>query len=147
MKLKKQKLLVIEANIDDMNPEWFEPLMEKLFEVGALDVVLIPIIMKRSRPAVTLQVLAKPTLQKKLLEIIFRESTTLGVRNYTVDRFELNRKTKEVKTPYGMVVVKMGLDEKGAVVNCQPEYRSCREVAKRGKVPIKTVYRAAIKQF
>ena len=144
---KSRKLTVLEANIDDMNPEWYEPLMERLFEAGALDVTLIPAVMKKSRPAVVLQVLTKPALQQKLLEIIFEESTTLGVRSTPVTRFELKREFKKVKTRYGVVTVKIGRDASGRVLNVSPEFESCRELAAKKKVPLKRIYAAALTVF
>lgn len=145
--MKKRKLLVLEANIDDMNPQWYEPLMGRLFEGGALDVVLIPSIMKKSRPAVILQVLSPIGLQKKLLQIIFEESTTLGVRSYPVNRFELERESKKVETAYGRVVVKIGRNRQGKVTNASPEYRSCLALSHRRKIPLKEIYAEAMKRL
>lgn len=140
--MKKRKLLVLEANIDDMNPQWFEPLMEKLFKEGALDVVLIPSIMKKSRPAVILQVLTEPRRRQKLLQIIFEESTTIGVRSYSVTRFELERRIRTVPTTYGPIRVKEARDGRGKVVTAMPEFESCRELSQRKKVPLKEIYAA-----
>ncbi len=142
MKFHRRKLLILESNLDDMNPQWFEPLMERLFAAGALDVVLIPSIMKKSRPAVILQVLSEPKRQEKMLEILFSESTTLGVRSYPVERFELTRRLKKVKTPHGELTVKVGTDRKGRVMNVAPEYESARALASRKKIPLKTIYRS-----
>src|SRR3989338_4172039 len=142
MKFHRRKLLVFECNLDDMNPQCFEPLMERLFAAGALDVVLIPSIMKKSRPAVVLQVLTEPRRQEKLLEILFSESTTLGVRSYPVDRFELTRKTKQVRTPHGALTVKVGADRRGRGMNVAPEYESCLKMSRKKRVPLKRIYAA-----
>jgi uncharacterized protein (DUF111 family) len=137
---KSRKLIVLEANIDDMNPEWYGPLVERLFEARALDVTLIPVIMKKSRPGVILQILAEPRLREKLLEIVFGESTTLGVRSYPATRFELHREIKKVKTVYGEVLVKIGRDQKGRVLNISPEYESCKMLSKKKRIPLKRIY-------
>jgi hypothetical protein len=147
MKFQSRKLILLEANLDDMNPEWYAPVMEEFFEAGALDVTLTPILMKKTRPAVTLQVLSEPRLKEKLLEIFFRESTTLGVRCYDVERFELERKIVQMKTVYGNVKVKIGRDRSGKTLNASPEYESCRLLAKKKKVPIKKIYAAALKKL
>ncbi|MBI2980915.1 MAG: DUF111 family protein [Deltaproteobacteria bacterium] len=145
MKFPSRKLVVLETNIDDMNPEWFDPLLERLFQSGVLDASLIPITMKKSRPAVLLQVLVEPKRRDQTLQIIFEETTTLGVRSYPVDRYELQRETRSVKTPYGNVRVKIGKGPDGTIFNVAPEYRSCLEVAKGKKVPLKEIYLAAIR--
>lgn len=147
MPFKKQKLLQIETNLDDMNPQWYEPLMEKLFEMGVLDVVLVPIIMKKSRPAVMLQILTIPALKKKVMECLFEETTTLGVRVNAVERYELPREIKKVKTSYGVVDVKIARDMKGQVRNVWPEYESCHEVSRKTKKPVKVIFQAALKSF
>lgn len=141
---RRRKLLILETNLDDMNPQGFEPLMERLFAAGALDVVLIPAVMKKSRPAVVVQILAEPKRQEKLLEILFAESTTLGIRSYLVERFELNRKLKKIRTPYGDLTVKVGTDRRGRVLNIAPEYESCLAVSRRKKISLKKVYLAGL---
>lgn len=139
-RFRLKKLLVLETNLDDMNPQWFEPLIDRLLEVGALDVVLIPSIMKKSRPAVILQVLSEAKKQQDLLEVIFQESTTLGVRSYPVHRFELRRETRELKTPYGPIKVKVGRDTTGRVLNSTPEFESCLKLARKKKIALKKIY-------
>lgn len=134
--------LVIEANIDDMNPQFYEHLSERLLESGALDVVLIPIYMKKGRPGMMLHVLAHPSSIYELLSIIYTESTSIGVRTYQVTKRMLQRESKVVQTPYGPVRVKMScLGEK--VVNISPEYEDCRTLARRLGVPLKDIYAAA----
>ncbi len=146
MSFKSQKLVVLEANLDDMNPEWYGPLSEDLFAAGALDVTLIPVIMKKSRPAVILQVLAMPVDKVKLLKVLFEDSTTFGVRTYPVERFELKRILKKVQTSYGPVTVKLGLDPSNRIVNAAPEYESCRKISREKKIPIKKIYAEALKK-
>jgi len=103
---KKEKLIILETNIDDMNPQWYDHLMEHLFEAGALDCLLIPCQMKKNRPAVLIQVLSKPETQAQLQDILLKETTTLGVRSYEVDRLALPRTIQSIKTPWGMVRIK-----------------------------------------
>lgn len=142
---KSRKLLVIEANIDDMNPEWSVQLRDRLFEEGALDVSFLPAVMKKGRPAFVLQVLAEKKIRDRLLRIVFEESTSLGARTYEVERFELSRQIQRVKTPYGLVDVKVGRDASGCVLNASPEYESCKRLAKQKRIPLKAVYTAALK--
>jgi uncharacterized protein (TIGR00299 family) protein len=106
LNLKTEKVIVLETNIDDMNPQWYEHLMEHLFEAGALDCLIIPCQMKKNRPAVLLQVLSKPETQGFLRDILLRETTTLGIRSSEVDRQSLPRIVKTFKTPWGPVRIK-----------------------------------------
>lgn len=134
--------MVIEANIDDMNPQLFEYLLERLLEAGALDVSLIPVQMKKSRPGTILHVLAHPASVDDLLAIIFTESTTIGARTYEVTKRMLQRETQTVETPFGPVRVKVArLGNR--VVNVAPEYEDCRELARRHGLPLKEVYALA----
>jgi hypothetical protein len=125
-----------------MNPQLYEPVFESLSLAGALDVTLLPVIMKKSRPAVILKVLCEKKKEKKLLEILFRETTTLGVRSYGVTRFELTRVIRSVRTPYGPVEVKVGQDSSGRPVNLSPEFSSCLRLSKKRGIPLKKVYQA-----
>lgn len=137
---------VIEANIDDMNPQLFEYLLERLLEAGALDVSLIPIQMKKSRPGTLLHVLAHPASVDELLAIIFTESTTIGARTYEVTKRMLQRETQTVQTALGPVRVKVArLGSR--VVNMAPEYEDCRELARRHNLPLKEVYTLARSGF
>jgi hypothetical protein len=132
---------VLECNIDDMNPEFYDYLMERLFRLGALDVSLSPLMMKKNRPGTLLRVIAEERDAEKLSELILRESTTLGVRRYDVIRKKLPREVKEVETRYGTVRVKVSGD-----LRFQPEYDDCRRIALEKGVPIHEVYREAMKK-
>ena len=101
-----EKLIVLETNIDDMNPQWYDNLLEHLFEAGALDCLLIPCQMKKNRPAVLLQVLSKPETLAPLQTILLNETTTLGVRSYEVNRLSLPRSIQSIKTPWGRIRIK-----------------------------------------
>jgi len=145
-KLPEQHVVVIETNLDNMNPELFGHLMERLFEAGALDVFYTPIMMKKSRPATLISVLAEPTLVDELSGILFRETTTLGIRLREVARRCLDREWQEVETEYGRVRVKMG--RMGSeVITAAPEYEDCSRLAREQGVPAKAVYEAARAAF
>jgi pyridinium-3,5-bisthiocarboxylic acid mononucleotide nickel chelatase len=101
-----EKLFVLETNIDDMNPQWYDHLMEHLFDAGALDCLLIPCQMKKNRPAILLQVLSKPQTLAPLQTILLNETTTLGVRSYEVERRSLPRTIQTVITPWGRIRIK-----------------------------------------
>jgi len=145
-RLPEQHLVLIETNLDNMNPELFGHLMERLFEAGALDVFYTPIMMKKSRPATLVSVLAEPALVDELSGILFRETTTLGVRLREVARRCLDREWQEVETEYGRVRVKMGRIG-SEVVTVAPEYDDCARLAREQGVPAKVVYEAARAAF
>lgn len=142
LKEDTESLTVIETNIDDMSPQVSGYLMERLFEAGARDVFFTPVQMKKSRPGVLLTVLAAPEQKLRILDIIFEESTSIGIRCYPVERHCLERKTVRVRTPYGTVSVKVSV-RGGRAVNAQPEYEDCRALAEKKKVPLKKVIEAA----
>ncbi|GMR04155.1 MAG: nickel pincer cofactor biosynthesis protein LarC [Thermodesulfobacteriota bacterium] len=144
--VKPGRVFVLEANVDDMNPQIAGFLMEKCLGAGALETYFTPVQMKKSRPGVLITVLVPEEKKEDLLNIIFNESTTIGVRAHPVERRCLERKTAKVKTPYGAVHVKVSFHE-GRVVNVQPEYEDCRALAEKKKVPLKEVIAAARSAF
>ncbi|MBI1912692.1 MAG: nickel pincer cofactor biosynthesis protein LarC [Deltaproteobacteria bacterium] len=133
-----QRLLMMETNIDDMSPQLAGYLMERLFANGALDVFYTSVQMKKSRPGILLSVLTEESKKEALLDVIFNESTSIGVRTHYVERHCLERKILKVKTPFGTVRVKASLRD-GKVVNNQPEYEDCKALAEKKKVPLKKV--------
>jgi len=133
---------VVETNIDDLNPEFYDHVMDRLFEAGALDVFLTPVQMKRNRPAVKLSLLIKPDDLDPMLDILFTETTTLGVRLHEVARKKLTRESIVVDTPYGEVSVKLGLLG-DTLKNVSPEYEDCRLLTQEQDVPLKEIYHAA----
>jgi uncharacterized protein (DUF111 family) len=135
------RVMILESNIDDMNPEFYDYLMERLFQRGALDVSLSHLMMKKNRPGTLLRVIAEEKDREVLSELILRESTTLGVRVYPAERKKLPREVQEVETPYGKVRVKVSGE-----IRFQPEYDDCRRIALEKGVPIQEVYQAAMKQ-
>ena len=140
------RVSIIESNIDDMGGEFFGFLMEKLLQRNALDVWFTPIYMKKNRPAVKLSVMCKESDLKYLSEIIFKETTTIGVRSYTVARTVLNREFIKVDTKYGEVTLKVSSGS-GIFAKAVPEYEDCRKLAIKADVPLIEVYDAAMKAF
>lgn len=134
--------VVLEANIDDMDPRLYGAVSAALFEAGALDVSLLPIQMKKGRPGTLLQVQCRPDLEGLLTGIVLRQTTTLGVRSHDVRRTELARRHETVSTPWGPVPVKLGLLG-DTVINLAPEYDDCVELARTARVPVKDVLAAA----
>lgn len=135
------RAIVLESNIDDMNPEFYEHLMDRLFQKGALDVALAPLQMKKNRPGTLLRVIAEEKDAEALADLILQESTTLGVRSYPVKRKKLPREVREVETRYGKIRVKVS-----GGVRFQPEYDDCRRIALEKGVPIQEVYWEAMKK-
>lgn len=136
---------VIEANIDNMNPEIYPYVIDRLMDNGALDACLAGIIMKKGRHAVKLTVLADIKDTDKLCNVIFDETTTIGVRIYPAARKKLEREIKTVKTKYGNIRVKISRLN-GKIKNIMPEYEDCARIAKKNKIPLKEVY-DEIKKF
>jgi len=134
--------VLIESNIDDMNPEFYDYIMEKLFFQGALDVFLTPIQMKKNRPAHMLSIIVYEQNLKEILEVLFSESTTLGVRIRETKRLRLAQKNFITETKYGKIRVKVGIF-KGKIKNIAPEYEDCKKMAKQHQVPVKEVYEEA----
>ncbi len=134
--------IIIETNIDDMNPQVYGHVIEKLMKQGAHDAYLTPIIMKKGRPAVLLSVLTDRSMADTLTDVIFRETTSIGVRIQEVGRKKLLREIREVETKFGMVRVKVSRrgDE---VLTVTPEYEDCKRLAEEKQVPLKTVMEEA----
>lgn len=133
---------MIEANIDDMNPQFYEYLIDVLLKLGAYDVFLAPVIMKKERWGTLLSVLTPARVLPKISHQIFQETTTFGLRTYPVNRQKLDRRLVTVKTKYGLVRVKLGF-WRGKIVDRSPEYADCRRQAAAKKVPLREVYRQA----
>jgi pyridinium-3,5-bisthiocarboxylic acid mononucleotide nickel chelatase len=138
-RLECKQLSLLETNIDDMNPEFYGHVLEKLFALGVLDANLTPVQMKKNRPGVMLQVLIEPALQSLVLDLIFRETTTLGVRVQDVKRVELSRQLEILETPYGACQVKRVFLPDGGQ-RLIPEYEACRRFAEAHQRPVREVY-------
>lgn len=136
------EVYVIEANVDDMSPQVAGYVRERLLDVGALDATFTPVFMKKDRPGFTVSVLAKAEDRERLGELLFEETTTLGLRMYRAERRVLERRWETVETPYGAVRIKIA-SENGKVRNFAPEYEDCRQLALERKVPLKDVMQQA----
>ncbi len=131
--------LLVECNIDDMNPEHYDFVMEKLFDAGAHDVFMIPIIMKKSRPAIQLKVLCSNHQKATMEAILLTETTTLGTRSYPVAKSMLQRKTRNLETPYGTIRIKESYFNKENH-KFKAEYDDCAQAARTHKVRLQEVY-------
>lgn len=138
--------LVLECNLDDTTPELVGILFNSLLEAGALDVFTTSISMKKQRPGILLSVLCVPTDREKILELIFRESTTFGIREYPVKRTVLDRRFENVETPYGTIPIKIG-SRNGNMLTATPEIDDCRKCAVKNGVAVKRVHAAAVSAF
>jgi uncharacterized protein (TIGR00299 family) protein len=139
-----EQQVLIETNIDDSTPEELAYLVERLLGEGATDAWLSPVIMKKGRPGVVLSVLSPPGEIEGNLDLIFEESSTFGVRIHSVERHCLNRRTEKVKTPYGMIDIKVGTRH-NRDITFSPEYEDCRHAAAEHGVSIREVFEAAKK--
>ena len=138
-----QSVAVIETNIDDLNPQFYETAMERLFTAGALDVFLSPIQMKKNRPGTLLSVICDPSQTESLTAVILAETSTLGVRISPWQRICLDRRWEEVVTEFGTIRIKIG-ERDGKTVTTSPEYEDCRKAAMEHKVAVRQVYESAV---
>lgn len=141
--LRSRQLIQIETNIDDMNPELYGAVRERLFAEGALDVWTTPIQMKKERPGTLLSVLADPQLESNLTIAVLRETTTLGLRVCQIRRHEAERTVRTVETEYGPVQIKCKIID-GEVVGFKPEYEQCIRLANDANISIHRVVNAAL---
>ena len=142
----QETITVLEANLDDLNPQVFGYVVEQLLEVGALDTFAVPVQMKKNRPGMLLTVLAKPEDAARLTQIIFTETSTLGVRRREEQRQTLARKWITVGTRWGDVRLKIG-SLNGTVTNYAPEYEDCKKIAAEHHVPLKSVMNEAMEAY
>lgn len=137
-KQKESEACMIECNIDDMNPEWYDFIMEKLFDQGVQDVFFTPLMMKKNRPAIKISVLCSPDQMNKVKELLFTETTTLGLRSYKVNKTALERKLSKLSTDYGEVTIKSSYYQ-NKLLHSKPEYEDCKRIAKERNIPIREV--------
>ena len=142
----QETITVLEANLDDLNPQVFGYVVERLLEAGALDTFAVPVQMKKNRPGMLLTVLAKPEDAARLTQIIFMETSTLGVRRREEQRQTLARKWITVGTRWGDVRLKIG-SLNGTVTNYAPEYEDCKKIAAEHHVPLKSVMNEAMEAY
>lgn len=140
------QLVILETNLDDLNPEVYPHVIDSLFSAGALDVTLTSIQMKKSRPGTRIEVLCKPSDKDGLRAILFQETSTLGIKQYLVDRFALPRTIQKVQISYGKVRVKIAETSPGNL-KISPEYEDCRKLAQKHKVPIIKIYQETIQKY
>lgn len=135
----EDEVVVIETNIDDMNPEFLDYIIQRLISEGALDAFTIPIGMKKNRIGSLLSVLAPKELLDRIVSLIFMETTTFGVRIHHLERRRLNQETIHVRTRFGRIKVKVGR-LCGKILNITPEYEDCKRLASRNSIPLKEIY-------
>jgi len=141
-----EEIAVIEANLDDMNPQIYGYFLEKALAAGALDVYTTPVQMKKNRPGTLLTLLCKPADTNALMSLVFAETTTLGARTYKAQRRTLPRETVNVHTQYGDVHVKLARIN-GSIRHVAPEYEDCRKLASEKNVPLQQVINEALRSF
>jgi uncharacterized protein (TIGR00299 family) protein len=142
----REPIVVVECEIDDMNPQLFGPLMDRLFEAGALDVFYSAVQMKKNRPGVLVTVLAQPAQRESIASLLFAETTTIGVRFQDVVRERLAREIQQVDTPIGPIRFKIARRD-GKVLNAAPEFDDCAAAAAARKMSVKDVQAIALKAW
>ena len=141
-----EEVVLLETNIDDISPQIYEVLMDRLLAAGALDVYLTPVQMKKNRPAVLVTVMCAPAEVNRMSEIIFEETSTIGIRIDRRSRICLAREFATVETRFGPIRVKVAR-KAGQLLNAQPEYEDCKQAAAAHRVPVKLVRDAALAAF
>ena len=139
------QVIQLETNIDDLNPQIYEAVMDRLFEAGALDVVLAPVTMKRSRPGIALSVLAKPEQAEIVAQTIFQETSTIGLRTQLIDRLTLPRRSTTIQLPQGKVRVKTA--RIGQHTKRTPEFQDCQALAKKTGRPVREIIEEVIRKM
>jgi pyridinium-3,5-bisthiocarboxylic acid mononucleotide nickel chelatase len=134
----EERMIMLETNIDDLNPQVYEHLMERLFAAGAMDVYLTPITMKKGRPGILLSLLTEQHLASALSEIVFQETTTLGIRQIDLTRRVVPRASQTVETRFGPVQVKV-VTRSGGLQKRLPEYKDCRRIAQETGLPLRQI--------
>ncbi len=143
---RSHRVVVLETEIDDMNPQLFGPLMDRLHKAGALDVFYMPVQMKKSRPGTLVTIVARPADRESLTGILFAETTTIGVRHHEMARDCLEREIRSVETPLGAIRFKVASRD-GRVLNAAPEFDDCARVAAERGLPVKEVQAIATKAW
>lgn len=143
---KGEEYVILEATIDDMNPQIYGFLMDKLFDTGAKDVYYTPVYMKKNRPGIVVTITSPVSKEEEIKKLMFRESTTIGIRRFKIERTELDREFKTVKMDSGEVNFKVS-SYKGEVVNTSPEYEDIKKISLELNMPYKEVYNSAMREF
>ena len=142
----RDRVLLLETNIDDMSPEWIGHLVDRLLEEGALDVSVSPILMKKNRPAHKITIIAPLLREQEITHTLFCESTTIGVRRTETERVVLERETEEIGTPWGKIRIKIARHG-GEQVGASPEFEDLKRAAASSGLPLKELHRQALEIF
>lgn len=138
--LLTDKIWVIETNIDDMNPQFYEHIFELCLSLGALDVTITPVQMKKNRPGNNVCVLCRENQKQILIDFLLKETSSLGVRLREETRIILDRELAHLESPFGTVSIKIGRTKEGKIINIAPEWEDCRKLAQSHNVPVKIVF-------
>jgi uncharacterized protein (TIGR00299 family) protein len=141
-----ERVSIVECEIDDMNPQIFGVVMDQLYAAGALEVFYVPVQMKKNRPGTLLTVVVAPEKRPQITDVVFRETTTIGLRYYDVDRECLQREIVTIETPVGAVRFKVS-SRNGRIVNATPEFDDCAKLASANNLPVKDVQRLAVTSY
>jgi pyridinium-3,5-bisthiocarboxylic acid mononucleotide nickel chelatase len=137
------EVCILEATIDDMNPQLYGYFMDKLFAAGAKDVYLTPVYMKKNRPGIVVTITASNSMENEIKQIIFNETTTIGIRRFNIERTELQREFRELSTEYGDIMYKISMYN-NKIVNISPEFEDLKRAAESYNVPLKKVFNEAV---
>ena len=140
------RIVELQANIDDLSPEILGAVQARLFKVGALDAFFTPIQMKKNRPGILLSVLCRPSDRQKIQELLFTETSTFGIRYREIERITLDREIVQVQTAFGSIQIKIG-SQNGKIFQVSPEFESCNAAAERSQQPLKRIYELAVEAF
>ena len=140
------RIVELQANIDDLSPEILGAVQARLLKVGALDAFFTPIQMKKNRPGILLSVLCRPLDRQKIQELLFKETSTFGIRYREIERITLDREIVQVQTAFGSIQIKIGSQD-GKILQVSPEFESCNAAAERSQQPLKRIYELAVEAF
>ena len=140
------RIVELQANIDDLSPEILGAVQARLLKVGALDAFFTPIQMKKNRPGILLSVLCRPSDRQKIEELLFTETSTFGIRYREIERITLDREIVQVQTAFGSIQIKIGSRD-GKIFQVSPEFESCNAAAERSQQPLKRIYELAVEAF
>ena len=140
------RIVELQANIDDLSPEILGAVQARLLKVGALDVFFTPIQMKKNRPGILLSVLCRPSDRQKIQELLFTETSTFGIRYREIERITLDREVVQVQTAFGPIQIKIGSRD-GKIFQVSPEFESCNAAAEQSQQPLKRIYELAVEAF
>jgi len=140
------RIVELQANIDDLSPEILGAVQARLLKVGALDAFFTPIQMKKNRPGILLSVLCRPSDRQEIQELLFTETSTFGIRYREIERITLDREVAQVQTAFGSIQIKIGSQD-GKIFQVSPEFESCNAAAERSQQPLKRIYELAVEAF